>query len=590
MLKCPLTSTSTTKVSLGKFYIAIDKNLQARGLRPDNAYRFIERIATSNQPRNSIVKYGLEDIQLNTVQLQVKECTEQIKKLVTLVNGLKKENAETVKELQCTKHALRDVTNEVKVIKKQWAKAAKEATSLEKEYNSVASDCAILEESIENTREDNLKLSTALGLVQMELSTIKNATTIYFDLKQMNFSFETKSGSIQYLPAVRKLYYLLLAQQIPPAKISTTIKAVLELQMFLNDLQQHPEAIMNKEHHVFISEESLYTNDAKLNYGCHPKWKLVHTHLFSIDTWDSTLLFPIIIAGVTAMERKLATYAHHQLPGGIYWDLEPKIKAILSKLEPSNDICESILGLNDYLSTAMPNMHQVTRSNLIEVKKNKTMQWLDKLPQEKQERVLDLAVKRRRQVLKERKEDDIRRGEKRREHILQAHSKRQALEERSQKEKDKLSELHLITTPEELSEVIQDIDKKGICETKKISEKLKLLKTQISIRKKVLKQDIHIAFTHSRKQRPVYQIIQELSDFIDTNKCDAIPSNPSLLIGKAIRHKFQLEDTHEEVWYDGRIIDYDSITKQHQIVYDGDDDSYSFDLCQDIVLGDLIIC
>ena len=127
MTKCPLTSTSTTKVSLGKFYIAIDKNLQARGLCPDNAYRFIERIATSNQPRNSIVKYGLEDIQLNTVQLQVKECTEQIKKLVTLVNGLKKENAETVKELQCTKHALRDVTNEVKVIKKQWAKAEKEA-------------------------------------------------------------------------------------------------------------------------------------------------------------------------------------------------------------------------------------------------------------------------------------------------------------------------------------------------------------------------------------------------------------------------------------------------------------------------------
>ena len=116
MTKCPLTSTST-KVSLGKFYIAIDKKLQARGLCPDNAYHFIERIAT----------YGLEDIQMNTVQLQVKECTEQITKLVTLVNGLKKANAETVKELQCTKHALRDVTNEVKVIKKQWAKAEKEA-------------------------------------------------------------------------------------------------------------------------------------------------------------------------------------------------------------------------------------------------------------------------------------------------------------------------------------------------------------------------------------------------------------------------------------------------------------------------------
>uniref|UniRef100_A0A1X7TAG3 Uncharacterized protein n=1 Tax=Amphimedon queenslandica TaxID=400682 RepID=A0A1X7TAG3_AMPQE len=364
----------------------------------------------------------------------------------------------------------------------------------------------------------------------------------------------------------------------------------LELQRFLNDLQQHPEAIMNKEHRVFISEESIYGNDAILNYRCRAKWKLVHTHLYSLDTWDSTLLYPIIIAGVTAMERKLATYAHHQLPGGIYWDPEPKIKAILSKLEPSNDICESMLGLNDYLSTAMPNMHQMTRSCLIEVKKNKTMQWLDKLSQEKQERVLDLAVKRRKQVLKERKEDDIRRGEKRRERILQAHSKRRALEERSQKEKDKLSELHLITTTEELSEIIQEIDKKDISESKKISEKLKLLRTQINIRKKVLKQVVHIAFTQSRKQRPIHQIIQELSDFILASKCDKIPSNPSSLIGKVIQHKFQLEDTHEEVWFDGRIVDYDSVTKQHQVVYDGDDSSYSFDLCQDIVLGDLIIC
>ena len=39
----------------------------------------------------------------------------------------------------------------------------------------------------------------------MELSTIKDATTICSDSKEMNFSFETKSGGIQYLPAVRNL-------------------------------------------------------------------------------------------------------------------------------------------------------------------------------------------------------------------------------------------------------------------------------------------------------------------------------------------------------------------------------------------------
>ena len=184
------------------------------------------------------------------------------------------------------------------------------------------------------------------------------------------------------------------------------------------------------------------------------------------------------------MEKKLFTYAHHQLPGGIYCDPEPNKEAILNKLEPSNDICESILGLNDYLSTAIPNMHQVTRSNLIEVQKNKTMQWLEELREEKQQRVLDLAVECRRKMLKERKEKNVRRGEKRREQILQAHVRRQVLQQRSQKEKDKLSELHLITTPEELSEAIQEIDKEDLSRMKRIAQKLTLLITQINIRRK----------------------------------------------------------------------------------------------------------
>ena len=146
--RCPQTSTST-KVSRGKFYIAIDTNLQARDLRPDNAYRFIEKIATSNRPRTSIVKYGVEDIEMSTVQLQVKACTEQIQELVATVKALQTENAETMRELQCTIHALRDVTNEVKVIKKHCAEAEEEASSLKKA--ATHSDCVNYEELVENT-------------------------------------------------------------------------------------------------------------------------------------------------------------------------------------------------------------------------------------------------------------------------------------------------------------------------------------------------------------------------------------------------------------------------------------------------------
>lgn len=49
----------------------------------------------------------------------------------------------------------------------------------------------------------------------------------------------------------------------------------------------------------------------------------------------------------------------NQLPDGIYCYPDPEIKVILKTLKPNN-VCESILGLNDYLTTALPNTHQIS--------------------------------------------------------------------------------------------------------------------------------------------------------------------------------------------------------------------------------------
>ena len=62
---------------------------------------------------------------------------------------------------------------------------------------------------------------------------------------------------------------------------------------------------------------------------------------------------------------------------------------------------ESILGLNDYLSMVMPNLHQMSKSNLIQVKKNKTMQWLNALPSDQQHDIVELARTSRIQVKKD---------------------------------------------------------------------------------------------------------------------------------------------------------------------------------------------
>ena len=156
----------------------------------------------------------------------------------------------------------------------------------------------------------------------------------------------------------------------------------------------------------------------------------------------------------------------NQLPGGKYWDPEPAIKATLMKLKPSNDLCESILGLNDYLTTAIPNLHQMTRSNLIQVKKNKTIQWLNQLPHDQQRTIVKLAIQRRGEVAKHFREEVLR-SRQRHEKMVREKCHRDALNQRAMAEREKLSMLHLISSPEELSVALSEIDDETISAKKK---------------------------------------------------------------------------------------------------------------------------
>ena len=76
-------SKSSTKSSIGRFYMAIDKNLQAKGCRPDNTYLFIEKVALSSQSsQSSLMCYGNEKLEGKMLQGQVKECCENIEQMM----------------------------------------------------------------------------------------------------------------------------------------------------------------------------------------------------------------------------------------------------------------------------------------------------------------------------------------------------------------------------------------------------------------------------------------------------------------------------------------------------------------------------
>ena len=108
-------------------------------------------------------------------------------------------------------------------------------------------------------------------------------------------------------------------------------KHYLELKLFLGELEENPQTIFNKDFKVFYSESRIYEQENQN--------KPIEERLFKKDSWDEKLLLPLIAAGTRAMKNKLCAYA---IPGG---EPEPAVRAILAKLKPTNDLCESILGL-----------------------------------------------------------------------------------------------------------------------------------------------------------------------------------------------------------------------------------------------------
>ena len=78
-----------------------------------------------------------------------------------------------------------------------------------------------------------------------------------------------------------------------------------------------------------------------------------------------------------------------------------------------------------------------------------------------------------------------------------------------------------------------------------MDKKHTLLREQINIRRKVLNQAVKIHITQNKRQRPLRDIINELSDFIQENEVQL----PESLVGKKILHKFEVED--QEKWFSG---------------------------------------
>ena len=143
----------------------------------------------------------------------------------------------------------------------------------------------------------------------------------------------------------------------------------LELSKHLELLGNSPRLLLDASIQVFPSEPQLYGENRKLNHRIHQNSPRIRSRLYSHDDFDESCTFPLIKKASERMLDKLKTYKAEQLPGGKLWNPDQATRKALANTQPTNDLCEGILGLNDWIQKHIPNFNQRTVSGMVEVLK-----------------------------------------------------------------------------------------------------------------------------------------------------------------------------------------------------------------------------
>ena len=258
----PLTH-SATKATIGRFYIAIDRNLQIKRYTPNNTYLFIERMVKSPRLNEETMTYGMEKFELIQVKEQLQDCAMHIQQVTEEFTNLKKELAKTKKKLSITNNVLEDKTNKLKSAELKCATAVANCTKVSKfhaKYASVVNENLRITEELEDHLQDllNPDITEDFFTACEELSNIKDSDSVTLANNSIpRLRFKIRCNGTKYTPAIRKLYYSLLSEQIPPGKIATIIKTILK--SFIPDLNTYELALPKEQCAGYMRIDELST-------------------------------------------------------------------------------------------------------------------------------------------------------------------------------------------------------------------------------------------------------------------------------------------------------------------------------------------
>ncbi len=206
----------------------------------------------------------------------------------------------------------------------------------------------------------------------------------------------------------------------------------------------------------------------------------MRARLYEHDEYDDQFTFPLVQRAAQYMAEKVRSYKKDQLPGGKLWSPSDSVKSALADVDPTNDLCESILGLNDWLQKVTPNFTQRTVTGMVEVMRNSTMPWFQKQNKEMRDKIINLARKRSKRV----REEDHALAEQRRLKRKRAREveveKGKARQLKRMKRQKELDETEVLTTAEAVEEALANAPGRTAKQIE--ASKVELLRKQIQLR------------------------------------------------------------------------------------------------------------
>ena len=138
--------------------------------------------------------------------------------------------------------------------------------------------------------------------------------SVFCKLQDSTIMACTKADALMHHHIFADLVTLAKSKDLKKSALDMQIH-YLELKIFLDELEKHPEIIADRELKVFKSEKVLYSATDKLNHRNHHSYQCIQDAIFK-NVLDDQNVLACIVNGAVSMKEKLLSYGRDQLPGG----------------------------------------------------------------------------------------------------------------------------------------------------------------------------------------------------------------------------------------------------------------------------------